>query len=55
MDRLALPMCASAPDHRGVRLIEGGAEFCVYSRNADCIWLCLFDEAGALASRRPHG
>jgi isoamylase len=35
------------PRSPGVRLIEGGAEFAVYSENADHVYVCVFDDDGA--------
>ena len=29
----------------GANLVEGGVNFCIYSRDAAKIWLCLFENA----------
>lgn len=34
------------PSSCGVRILEGGAEFAVFSRHAERIFVCLFDERG---------
>jgi glycogen operon protein len=34
------------PRSPGVRLTEGGAEFAVYSENADHVYVCVFDDDG---------
>ncbi len=46
MERRALPLSLTAPAHRGVRLVDGGADVCIFSRHADSIWFCLFDDVG---------
>ncbi|MFN3892125.1 MAG: glycogen debranching protein GlgX [Beijerinckiaceae bacterium] len=42
----AAPVEQRAPSHLGVRLAAEGASVAVYSRHADAIWFCLFDERG---------
>lgn len=44
--RLAGPVERRAPPHLGVRLIDEGANVAAYSRHADSIQVCLFDQAG---------
>ena len=48
----AAPVEGRAPSHLGVRLVEGGASVAVYSRHADAIHFCLFDEAGERETQR---
>ena len=44
--RDAAPLERRAPSHLGARLVEGGVNVAVWSRHADAIYVCLFDERG---------
>ncbi len=48
----AAPVEGRAPSHLGVRLLDDGASVAVYSRHADAIFFCLFDEAGERETQR---
>ena len=39
------PTSPDLPPEPGVRLIDGGAEFCVYAGHATAVEVCLFDTA----------
>jgi len=52
MEQIVGGLSAQAPAGLGVRVCEGGVEAAVWSRHADAVWFCLFDERGSRETGR---